>query len=41
MSKRDDVKDFLIGLVFYILSCTFFIWFFEQILTFFWGKIDG
>ena len=41
MSKRDDIKDFLLGLVFYIGSCIFVIWAFEKILTLLFGEANG
>ena len=41
MSRREDVKDILIGLVFYIVSCSFFIWLFEYILMLLFGEANG
>lgn len=41
MSKIDDVKDFLIGLVFYIGSCVFTIWALETILALLFGEMNG
>ena len=41
MSKRDNIKDILIGLVFYISSCALLIWLFEYILTLLFGEMNG